>query len=694
MSVHRFKTAILAASAGLALMAASAAHADEGMWTLDNLPVDAIQKTTGFRPDSDWVKKVQLSSVRLAGGCSGSFVSPNGLVMTNHHCAATCIAELSTPENDIQANGFLAKTTGEEKRCAGVEINQLVSITDVTDTVRKATEGKTGQAFADARRAALADVEKQCSAGDTGVRCDVVTLYQGGKYHLYKYKRYQDVRLAFAPEHSLGAFGGDPDNFNFPRYSLDMSLMRVYGADGKPISSPDFFKWSKDGTKAGDPVFVTGHPGSTSRLATIAQLKTVRDTALPSTLIYLSELRGRLIEFGRENPERASMALESLQGVENSFKVYKGRHQALTDAEFFGKKQAQEEELRQRISQDQKLRVLVGDAYEQIEAAQKRSVQLYPRYLMLERMRGFNSELAGFARQLVRATAEQTKPNAERLREYGEARLPALKQALANPAPVHTELDIATLAFSLSKLREQFGPDDALVKTVLGKKSPEELAVELVKGSKLGDPAVRLALFEGGAKAVQASTDPMIKLMAAIDTEARATRKAMEEEVEAVVEKAQARIAQARFAIYGDSIYPDATFSLRLSYGVVKGWEEIDGHQVQPFTTYAGLFERETGSDPFALPKRWLDAKSKIDLKTPYNTSTTNDIIGGNSGSPGINTKAEVVGLLFDGNIHSLSGDYGYEPKRNRAVMVDVRGMREALDKVYGADNLLKELGF
>jgi len=683
--------ALLAATAFVAL-AAGPASADEGMWTLDNVPAEAIEKATGFKPDAKWLEKVRLASVRLAGGCSGSFVSPEGLVMTNHHCITDCLSELSTAEDDLMADGFLAKDRAAERRCAGVEVNQLVDIRDVTADIEKATAGKQGEAFADARRAAMSDIEKACAGGDAAVRCDVVTLYQGGRYHLYKYKRYQDVRLAFAPEHSIAAFGGDPDNFNFPRYSLDMGLLRVYGADGKPLSTPVHFKWSKDGAKAGDPSFVTGHPGSTSRLDTLSQLSALRDSYIPSTLMYLAEKRGRLIEFGRRGPEEFRVSQEQLQGVENSIKVWRGRQQALADEEFFNTLVNREVELRQKIAADPELRKMVGDAYGEIEEAAKKLQVLEPKYLMLERGRAFDSDLFRLARLLVRSAEERTKPNPERLLEFGDARLPALKQRLANPAPIHDSIEEMTLAFSLTKLREEFGPDNALVREVLGKRSPEQVAADLVADTKLDDPAFRLKLFEGGAEAIAASDDPMIRLARAVDAEARKARKA-DEEMEAVIEAAQSRIAKARFALYGDSVYPDATFSLRLSYGHVKGWETADGTKIDPFTTFGGLYERDTGAAPFDLPPTWETAKDRIDLSTPYNTVSTNDIIGGNSGSPAINKDAEVIGLIFDGNIHSLSGDYGYEPRKNRAVMVDVRGMTEALTKVYKADHLAKELG-
>jgi V8-like Glu-specific endopeptidase len=686
-------TLLAAAAAGAMSTMAGTAYADEGMWTFDNIPAAAIEKAVGFKPTASWLEKVRLSSVRLAGGCSGSFVSPNGLVMTNHHCIDSCISELSTAQDDLLSNGFLAAKAEEERKCAGIEINQLIEISDVTAEISNATAGKTGAAFNDARRAAQAAAEKACSGGDTAVRCDVVTLYQGGRYNLYKYRRHQDVRLAFAPEYGAAAFGGDPDNFNFPRYALDMGLLRVYGADGKPLSSPNFFPWSKKGSSEGQAAFVTGHPGKTSRLETVAQLASIRDLFAPATAIYLSEKRGRLLEFSRRGEDELRIATDELAGVENSLKVWRGRQQALNDPEFFGGKVAAQDDLRSRIKSDAKLAADVGTAYEDIAATQQIYRSVWPRYAMTEGLRGFDSDLYAYARMLVRAADEAGKPNAERLREYSEARLPGLKQRLSNPAPVHAPLELLTLSFSLEKLRENLSPDDPLVKSILGRQSPLQKAEELIKGSQLGDPAVRLKLLEGGKAAVDASTDPMIVLARLVDPEARALRKRMEEEVDSKIEEAQARIARARFALLGDSTYPDATFSLRLSYGKVQGWTEPDGRPVTPYTTIDGLFARDTGAAPFDTPSKWDAAKGKVKGATPMNLVTTNDIIGGNSGSPLIDKDAQVIGLVFDGNIHSLAGDYGYDGRRNRTVAVDVRGMTEALKSVYGADRLVKELG-
>ena len=684
----------LLGTAALAVMAwAGGAGADEGMWTLDNPPSAQIEKAYGVKVTQQWLDKVRLGSVRLAGGCSGSFVSDQGLVMSNHHCIRDCVQELSTPQEDLMAAGFMARSTAEERKCGGIEINQLVEIKDVTPEVEQAVAGKSGAAFNDARRAKLSELEKACAAGDAATRCDVVTLYQGGRYNLYKYRRFQDVRLVFAPEWDVAAFGGDPDNFNFPRYTLDMGLLRVYGADGKPAKTPDHFKWSKAGAKDGEPVFVTGHPGGTSRQRTLAQLAYFRDYFAPMYLQWAQEKRGRLIEFSRRGAEEERQALEVLNSLENGIKVWRGRQQALADAAFLAKKQSEEADLRGAIAANPELKAAVGDAYEQIAKAVEVNKALMLRASLLETGRGFDSDLARHARRLVRAAEERTKPNAERLREYSDARLPALQQTIANPAPVESLMEVATLSFSLEKIRAEFGMDDPLVKQIFGKKSPLQLAEELVKTSKLGDPAVRMALYEGGKAAVDASDDPMIRLMKAVDGEARAVRKRLEEEVDAPIEAAQARIAKARFAVYGDKVYPDATFSLRLSYGAIKGWTEPDGRQVTPFTTFAGLYDRATGADPFQLPPSFEKARSKVKLDTPYNGVSTNDIIGGNSGSPLLNKDAQVVGLVFDGNIHSLAGEYGYDGTRNRTVFVDSRGMAEALRSFYGADHILKELG-
>ncbi|QSQ26190.1 S46 family peptidase [Pyxidicoccus parkwayensis] len=673
------------------LLGAAPALADEGMWTYNNFPAAKVKEKYGFEPTQEWLDKVRLSSVRLAGGCSASFVSPDGLVMTNHHCARGCIEQLSTAKKDYIANGFYAKTQAEEKQCPAMEINQLESITDVTDTLGKATQGMSGKQYADTLKAKMSELEQACSAGDAKVRCDVVTLYQGGKYNLYKYRRFQDVRLVMAPEHAIAFFGGDPDNFEFPRYDLDVSFVRVY-QDGKPANTKDtYFKWSEHGAKEGELTFVSGNPGRTSRGLSISELEFQRDVVLPKTLIYLSEMRGMVTEFQRRGPEQKRISNNMLFGVENAIKAMKGRHEALVDKNFFAQKVAAEQELRKKVDANPEMKKKYGAAWDEIAKAEEQLAHVRKELGYMEQGQGLSATTFQIARTLVRAAEELPKENGQRLREFNQAGLPALKAQLFSPAPIYPELEIARLTFGLTKMREELGADHPFVKKVLGKDSPATLATRVVKGTKLIDVKARQALFDGGKAAVDASKDPMIALAKLVDPDARAVRKNVEENIEAVVRKNSELIAKAKFEVYGTNQYPDATFSPRVSYGSVKGYME-DGKQVAPITQMAGTFERHTGEDPFALPKSWLKAQNILDGKTGMNFVTTNDIIGGNSGSPMINKDGEIVGLVFDGNIQSLGGEYGFDESVNRTVAVHSDAIIEALQKIYGATRVLEEL--
>ncbi|MFP2929419.1 S46 family peptidase [Pyxidicoccus sp. 3LG] len=673
------------------LLGAAPALADEGMWTYNNFPAAKVKEKYGFEPSAQWLDKVRLSSARLAGGCSASFVSPEGLVMTNHHCARGCIEQLSTAKKDYIANGFYAKTPAEETKCPAMEINQLVKITDVTDTLNQATQGMSGKQYADTLKAKMSDLEQSCSNGDAKKRCDVVTLYQGGKYNLYEYRRFQDVRLVMAPEHAIAFFGGDPDNFEFPRYDLDVTFLRVY-EDGKPASTKDnYFKWSEKPVKEGDLTFVSGHPGRTSRGLTIAELETQRDLVLPKTLFFLSEIRGMITEFQRRGPEQKRISNNMLFGVENALKAQKGRHEALLDKKFFAQKVAAEQELRKKVEANPEMKKKYGAAWDEIAKAQAQLVNIRKELNFMEQGQGLSSSLFSIARTLVRSAEEMPKENGQRLREFNQAGLPALKAQLLSPAPIYPELEIARLTFGLTKMREELGADHPFVKKVLGKDSPEKLATRVIKGTKLRDIKTRQALFDGGKAAVDASKDPMIELAKLVDPDARAIRKNYEENVEAVVRKNSELVAKAKFEVYGTNQYPDATFSLRLSYGSVKGYME-DGKKVEPITQMAGTFERHTGEDPFALPSSWLKSQNILDGKTGMNFVTTNDIIGGNSGSPMINKDGEIIGLVFDGNIQSLGGEYGFDESVNRTVAVHSDAIIESLKKIYGATRVLEEL--
>jgi hypothetical protein len=676
------------AIAGL-LVASPLALADEGMWTFNNFPAQKVKQKYGFEPSQQWLDHVRLASVRLAQGCSASLVSPNGLVLTNHHCALSCIQQLSTAEKDYVASGFFARGQQDEVKCPELEVNQLTQITDVTDRIRGATKNLEGKAFNDALKAQMSRIEKECASGPD-VRCDVVSLYHNGIFNLYKYRRFQDVRLVFAPELAIAFFGGDPDNFNFPRYDLDVSFLRIYENE-KPAKTDQYFHWSPEGAKDGELSFVSGNPGGTSRLDTVAQLEYQRDVALPSNLLRLAELRGLLTDFADRGAEFKRISSRTLFRTENSFKGLFGRDQSLLDKAFFASKVAAEQEFRSKINLDPAKKKAYGGAWDALAKAQADLKNIRDRLVYVEQSSGFQSDLYAIARALVRSVEELPKPNEKRLREYADSALPALKQRLFSPAPIYDDLEISTLTFSLTKLREMLSPDDPLVRKVLVNNSPKELATSLVKGSKLKDLKVRKALFEGGKKAIDSSDDPMIQLARKVDPDARATRKDFEDNIESVQKKNEGLIAKARFDVFGTSEYPDATFTPRVSYGQVRGWTE-KGKPVPPMTTMAGAFERSTGKEPFALPASWLSAKPRLNLATPMNFCTTNDIIGGNSGSPVFNRDAEIIGLVFDGNIHSLGGEYGYDEALNRTVAVHSAALLEALGKIYGANRLIEEL--
>lgn len=666
------------------------AIADEGMWTFDNFPSPAVKAKYGVTVDQRWLGKIEAGAVRLAGGCSASVVSKDGLVLTNDHCVRSCVQQLSTSANDYIKNGFMPAKREDEKLCPGMQAEILETIDDVTARINAASDGKSGHDFLKARDSAIAGLEKGgCKGREDKYRCQVITLYQGGQFKLYTFRKYSDVRLAFAPETQIAFFGGDPDNFNFPRFNLDFGLVRLYEGN-KPASTPKHLTWSTANPKPGEPMFVAGNPGSTSRLLTVAQLEALRDIVMPDQLIMLSELRGRLIQFSAESPEHARIATTLLFGIENSFKGNYGRFDTLNDPAMMNAKRTGEAELKAKVKADAKLAAEIGDPWSELEAIAKERANLEKQHVWLETRAGFQSVLFTYARALVRGTAEREKPNGSRIREYTDARLPLVEKNLLDARPVYPDLEKLTLTFWLTKLRESLTADSPATKTFLGSESPESLAETLVT-SKLADPATRKALWQGGKAAVEKSDDPLIKFVLATDPASRAIRRDYEEKIVGPTDRATEKVAKARFAVYGTSIYPDATFSLRLSYGAVEGWNE-KGRAVPAFTYFPGLYDRATGKYPFNLPQRWEGVKDKLSPKTVFNFVTTNDIIGGNSGSPVINTKGEVVGAAFDGNIESLGGDYWYDGSVNRTVVVTTAAIAEALKKVYGQDRLVKEL--
>ncbi len=670
-------------------LACSPALANEGMWTFDNFPAQKMTAQYGWAPDQAWLDHARLASIRLAQGCSASLVSPQGLVMTNHHCARECIGALSDAQHDYVANGFTAAALADERPCPDLEANQLTAITDVTKTIQDATAGQSGQDFADAERAAIAKVQSGCGNG-ADVRCQVVTLYNGGRYDLYAYKRYQDMRLVWAPEESVAFFGGDPDNFNYPRYDLEAAFVRIYD-DGKPLASPDFLRFSKTGAQDGDVVFTSGNPGGTERTLTVAQLQFVRDQEEPFFISLESERRGMFAELATKGLEQQRFSRNALWSDENNLKAFKGRQLALVEGSIIPSAAKAEAALRAQVQADPKLAAADG-AWNAIAKATEHRKGLYQRYDLLEFLpRFFAGATLHQATLLNHYAAEAGKPDPQRLPDYQDANAPTLKQEVTADAPVYAELDRTEIAWWLTKVREYLGTDDADVRAILGSQSPEQIAAQIVDGTKLGDPKLRASLLASGPAAIDASDDPMLVFVRRLDGPARAVRADYENNVKAIVTENAAAIARAKFALEGTADYPDATFSLRLSYGTVKGYNQ-NGKAVATFTDFAGAYARATGNDPFALPPNWLEAKAGMDLATRLNMATTNDIIGGNSGSPLIDRKGEAVGLVFDGNIQSLGGDFGYDASQNRAVAVDVTAIREALAHIYHADRLVTEL--
>jgi hypothetical protein len=672
----------------VALTASLAASADEGMWTFDNFPVGTVEKTYGTAVTAAWLDHVRLSTIRLTN-CTASFVSPEGLILTNHHCVESCLAELSSKDNSLLDRGYATAKRSDERRCSTQLADVLVGMEDVTATVTKALQGLDDKAANEARKKILTELEQACEqssakAKSGKLKCQAVILYEGGRYSIYKYKRYDDVRLVFAPEADIAAFGGDPDNFQFPRWSLDFAMLRAYEY-GKPAKTPNHLQINFSGPQVNELVFVSGHPGTTQRLETRAQLEFERDVSLPSTLLRLAELRGRYIQFGRSTPVNEQLVEAPLNGLENVLKVRRKLLDALHDDALMTRKSEDEKNLR-AISQ-----IIGVDPWHQIEAASQRERALYLPETFIEGGAGFNSILFRYARLLVRGADERTKPNTERLREYTDAALPRIEQQLYARVPIYGEVEVLTLSFSLQRMRELLGPDHPIVRKLLTKESPETLATRLVAETKLDDSAIRKQLWDGGKSAVDASLDPMIELARSLDGDSRAIRKQFDDEVEAPIAAASQRIAAERFRAYGTHVYPDATFTLRLNYGTVQGWVE-NGTPVEPFTYLDRAFERATGVSPFKIPDSWMKVKADLDLRTPFCISTTSDIVGGNSGSPLIDAQGRIVGLMFDGNIHSISGDYWFDAARNRAIALHPAIIREALDKVYGAKSLLAEM--
>jgi Peptidase S46 len=666
------------------------AKADEGMWTFDNPPLAQLKEKYGFTPTPAWLDHLRMSSVRFNDGGSGSFVSARGLVLTNHHVAFGQLQKVSTPEKNYVANGFYAKTAAEELKCPDLELNVLVSMENVTSRVQAAAPAGANPAQAlEARKKAIAAIEQESTAA-TSLRSDVVSLYQSSEYWLYRYKKYTDVRLVFAPEQQAAFFGGDPDNFTFPRYDFDVALFRVY-ENNAPVASRDFLKWSAKGAADGELVFVSGHPGSTDRLDTAAQLETERDLVYPISIGVINRRLAVLRQYSAQGAEQARQAANTLFSLENALKAYTGEFQGLNDVNLFEKKRTEERQFRAKIDANREWKTAYGGAWEAIEAAERINRNIY-KANRFQQLRG--SSLAGLASTLVRYIEEKPKPDSERLAGYHDSQLPALELQLFSPAPVYPALDEVMLADALQESLEQLGASDPFNVAVLKGRTPAAVAKEAIGGTKLGDPAARKALVASGVSGLSASTDPLVVLARVADGFSRKNQKMLDDRVTGVATEAGEKIGRARFAVFGHSVYPDATFTLRLSYGQVKGYR-MNGTIAPYKTTLFGLYERAQSFDlkpPFDLPSRYLDKPSSLDLSTPMNFVTTNDIIGGNSGSPVVNREGEFVGIIFDGNIESLVGRFVYSEESNRAVAVHSAVIIEALRKLYDAGSLADEL--
>ena len=691
MSQQTARFAVLSVVAATVL--ASYTPPDEGMWLFNKPPKELLKKQYGFETSNEWLEHVQKSAVRFSTGGSGSIVSATGLVMTNHHVGRDMLEKMSTAQRNFVETGFYAKTPGEEVKSPDLELDLLWTIQDVTDRIEGAAKGLSTAEAGAAKRKAMSVVQDEAHQS-TGLKCEVVPLYQGGRYHLYCYKHYTDVRLVFAPEQQIAFYGGDNDNFEYPRYDLDCCFFRIYDNDA-PLKAEHYLRWSQNGSADGDLVFVAGHPGSTQRMFTVANLEYLRDTRYPVALARLWRTEVQLRSFAQRNAEYDRIARTDFFGVQNTRKAFTGTLAGLLDPALFARKTAAEKKLRDAVDANPEMKAKWGDAWDQIARAEQTWAGLYRRYVAVGGGGiGIGGDLAGYAATIVRLGVELPKKSSDRLREYADSNLESLYLHLYSPAPVYKDFEMMKLESSISYMAEQLGATDPTVVAVLAGKSPHERALELVGGTKLLDVAERKRLVDGGQAAVDASKDPLIALVKSLDGESRSMRKTYEDQVQSAEREGYAKIAAAKFAIEGENQYPDATFTLRLSFGTVKGYRENNA-DVPPFTDIGGLYKKNEARPQeadFVLPPTWTAAREAVAKATPFNFVSTCDIIGGNSGSPVINRAGEVVGLIFDGNIQSLTGGIAYSDEQSRAVSVDSRAMVEALRSVYKAQPLVDEL--
>jgi hypothetical protein len=666
--------------------------ADEGMWTFDNPPRKQWKEAYKFEPSDAWLENARLASVRLNDGGSGSFVSADGLLMTNQHVASGQLQKVSTKERDYTKEGFYARERSEELRSPDLEINVLIAYEDVTRRVQGAvTPGASDKEANEQRKAAMAVIEKE-SSENTGLRSEVVTLYSGGEYWLYRFKKYTDIRLVFAVEEQIAFFGGDYDNFTFPRYDLDVAFFRVY-ENGQPLKTEHYFKWSANGALDGEFVLAPGNPGSTSRLLTLAQLQYQRDFGNPLQMQLWTTRRDALAKYAERSAEAARQAGEARRSLENSMKRLIGQQEGLMNSRMMAKKEAAEKALRDEVARKPEFQRQYGDAWDQIAAAYRALPQMAKRISFTTIS---PSRLGQIASTLVRYSDEIRKPNSERYDEFRDSKLESLKFSLFSPAPIYSDMEEAILAAWLEEAQKTLGADDPFVRAALQGSTAAAAAKSVVAQTKISDAAVRKALIEGGAEAVAGSGDPLIQLARRIEPIVRELRAWNEERIQSVETGAGEKIAAARFSVYGRNVYPDATFSLRISYGRVLGYDE-DTTLVPYKTTFNGLYDRARSFDekpPYDLPRRYREGKSKLDLDTPLNFVYTADTIGGNSGSPIINRNGEIVGLNFDSNIQKLPNRYWYvdDSEGSRAVGVHSAAIIEALKKLYDAGSLAAEI--